>query len=390
MKNIAILCMTKYPLPAIKGGAVETLTNILLDKNEKDHTYNFHIYTFYDKEAGIVSKQYKYSVFHYIKKNIWIRLINKGIQVISIIFKRKCQSIYYKEIRNMMRGINFDSIILETSPYYASFLKKDFPSSKIIQHIHNIPDYSDNDKYIDKYLCISKFIQEKVLKNCNADPKKVNILYNTVDTNRFKPLLSQKEKTKLRLLYNLEPDDFIVIFSGRLQPFKGIKELMLAMEGIRCPKIKLLIVGSSFFSGSKTTSFINELKDIALRMENRVIFTGYVPYSEIHRCYQIADIAVFPSLWEEPFGLTCLEAIASGLPVIITQSGGMNEIINGNCGFIVEKKSNLINHITELILLLERNAHKRIDMGHEAVKRAYYFDIENYWKTFKKLINNEK
>ena len=90
---------------------------------------------------------------------------------------------------------------------------------------------------------------------------------------------------------------------------------------MKTPRIKLLIAGSSFYGMNVKSSFEEEIINIAKTINNNIIFTGFVPYEEMPKVYNVADIAVLPSMWEEPAGLTIIESMACGIPVITTVSG---------------------------------------------------------------------
>lgn len=103
----------------------------------------------------------------------------------------------------------------------------------------------------------------------------------------------------------------------------------------------------------------------------------------------MADIAVLPSMWEEPFGLTCLEAISCGLPVVITNSGGMPEIIDDKCGFVLKRDETLPGKIAEHIKLLKENICMRKAMATAARERSSHFSIQIYWEHFQKIIDTK-
>ena len=93
---------------------------------------------------------------------------------------------------------------------------------------------------------------------------------------------------------------------------------------------------------------------------------------ENHTCSQLADIAVLPSMWNEPFGLTIVEAMAVGLPLITTRSGGIPEICEG-VATIVER-NNVVNNLANAILDLYQDSKKRKLMAAASLERAKLFD----------------
>ena len=77
MKRIGFLCLAKYPVPSVKGGAVETLVTNLLDENEKSHLLDLVVFSFGDKEAESQSEAYKNAEFFFIKKSFVRKALNK-------------------------------------------------------------------------------------------------------------------------------------------------------------------------------------------------------------------------------------------------------------------------------------------------------------------------
>jgi glycosyltransferase involved in cell wall biosynthesis len=95
---------------------------------------------------------------------------------------------------------------------------------------------------------------------------------------------------------------------------------------------------------------------------------------------QLADISVLPSMWEEPFGLTIVEAMAVGLPLITTRSGGIPEICEGVA--VIVERNNIVKNLADAILYLYQDAEKRKRMASASLERAKLFDKKTYAKNF--------
>ncbi len=115
----------------------------------------------------------------------------------------------------------------------------------------------------------------------------------------------------------------IIMYAGRLVYEKGIQHLISA-----APKIlsgyndtKFVIVGAG--------GMLNELKAQVdyLGISNKVYFTGKLAYKDLCKMYKVADVAVFPSTYE-PFGVVALEAMYAGVPTVVSDIGGLNEIVD--------------------------------------------------------------
>ena len=142
-----------------------------------------------------------------------------------------------------------------------------------------------------------------------------------------------------------------------------------------------MIIGGTFFGNTTSEdNFVSSLKDKAKCLADRIVFTGFVQYENIPDYLHLADIAVLPSMWEEPFGLTIVEALAAGLPLITTRSGGIPEICEG-VATIVDKE-NVVNNLASAILDLYTKPDKRRQMAGASLERAKLFDKESYSENF--------
>jgi 1,4-alpha-glucan branching enzyme len=114
-----------------------------------------------------------------------------------------------------------------------------------------------------------------------------------------------------------------VFFVGRCVREKGIQVLLEAMHDVlaECPDAKLTISGKG--------PMLDELRSASssLRLGNKVLFTGYVDDYTRNALMKSAALAVFPSLYE-PFGIVALEAMAAGVPVVVSDTGGLAEIVD--------------------------------------------------------------
>lgn len=143
------------------------------------------------------------------------------------------------------------------------------------------------------------------------------------------------------------PDEPILFFIGRLVYEKGIHVLLHALPLVQqtIPKVKLIIAG--------TGPMMNELKSIiaSLQLDGAVHLTGFVDDEVRENLFCIADVCVFPSLYE-PFGIVALEAMGAGIPVVVSDTGGLAEIIDhGVDGFkaLPGHTESLSWHMAELL-----------------------------------------
>ena len=380
--KIAILTSGLLPVPATKGGAVETKLDYILDYNSENNIIDFTVYSIKpDSHNTIQSKSNHYiffsisSLFSKIKKNIYKR-INKNPYYDDTIeyFLHKCIVDIKKK--------SFDGIIIANRPGYITKIPKSI-QSKIILQINN--DYLNTNTLRAQEIknacsliitCSDYLNQKAAAVNTNKNIP-IKTVHNGIDIKRF-----VDATPKNREFLGLKKDDFVVLFSGRLTPEKGILELIQAVKNINnIRNLKLVIVGASFYGKDTHVSpFLEKLQNESEDIKDKVVFTGFINYQEMPSILKTADIAVVPSLWEEPFGLTVLEAMASGLPLIATRCGGIPEICQ-DVALLIERE-NLRDNLVDAISYLYMNPQIAKTMKEKAQKRSWDFDKEGFSKNY--------
>ena len=210
-----------------------------------------------------------------------------------------------------------------------------------------------------RIICVSDYIT-KSIKSINSHDTKCVTVYNGIDLTAF----SKNHVNISREEIGLDDHDFVIVYSGRINPDKGIKELTKAINKLTdYPQIKLMALGSTFYGGNTYDDH---------------------PYA-LPSYLKLADLAVVPSMWEEAFGLTVLEAMATGLPLITTRSGGIPEICE-DIAYIVER-NNIVENLTEAIVSLYNHPETRTRMSDSSVNRAQQFSKEKYAENFFKALD---
>jgi glycogen synthase len=166
----------------------------------------------------------------------------------------------------------------------------------------------------------SQFMRTEVERLFNSPADKVDVIYNGVKPERFEFEWSEEDRLKHRSRLAL-PEEKIVMFVGRFVREKGIQVLLDSAMSILAqePDTKFLIVG-----GGHKERFERFTEWMGLR--EKVLFTGFMANRSLHQLYRVADVAVFPSLYE-PFGIVALEAMAAGAPVVASDAGGLREVV---------------------------------------------------------------
>jgi glycosyltransferase involved in cell wall biosynthesis len=228
-------------------------------------------------------------------------------------------------------------------------------------------------KYSDFVITVSDF-EKKRFEDLKFTTKKIEVLHHGVDP-IFKPLkefnFSNVENVKKK--YAL-PDEYI-LYVGRINKRKNVPNLISGFSQLKNREVKLVLVGNKEWK----TDNIEEIVE-KNGISKRVVFTGPLSGEELAILYASAKVFCFPS-FEESFGLPPLEAMSSGLPVVVSDSSSIPEVCGG-AGIFVNAKKPL--EIIEAIEDLLENDDKRQKQIEKSLLRAKEFSWE---KTTKKLIS---
>ena len=356
-----------YPVPATKGGAVATLIEYLVEGNNEREQCKLEVVSYYEERAYEKSKQYPHVRFTWVRipKIVtlldrmafnFIRIMKKDEKAVS--FKTPFSLLYY--IHNSRKIIKFtdaDKIVIENNIPLALCFKNTKYKGQWYYHLPRIDAKSrDVMQRTTKFLCVSQFVANEICSEKSAIGKvpsnKVEILYNCIDTDLFRPIKKDNQRIiELRTRYGLQEEDRVLIFTGRLTEEKGADVLLTAMKKLP-NNVKALIVGSFHYNAEVKSDYQNKLHKMAEDLGKRVNFTGYVQHDDLPYLYNLADIAILPSIWDEPAGLTNLEAMACGTPIITTNAGGIPEYIGEGTAY--KRDDNLVNNVVkEVNRLLE-------------------------------------
>ncbi|MEA3411742.1 MAG: glycosyltransferase family 4 protein [Pseudomonadota bacterium] len=259
-----------------------------------------------------------------------------------------------------LRSFRPDIIHLHNFSQFAPLIKTLNPHSRLVLHMHcewltQLDETIVRSRlgYVDTIAGCSTYITDAIAKRFPGHARKCATIYNGVDSSRFSPAespdsLSAESRTRL-------------LFVGRVSPEKGLHYLVDALPALsdRIENFTLDIIGSkrqlpyeylgalseealarhlSNFYGNDDRSYYYEFlteKIRSLGLEQSVNFHGQLPQSDLPDFYRKADVLINPSL-SESFGMSLIEAMACGVPVIATDVGGMAEIVqNRITGLIV-------------------------------------------------------
>ncbi|MGD8229842.1 MAG: glycosyltransferase family 4 protein [Desulfobacteraceae bacterium] len=213
-------------------------------------------------------------------------------------------------------------------------------------------------------LPVSGLVKEELLKAYDMPESRVHVVHPGIALERFSRLSRESCRAEIRERHGLSRTDLVVLFVGMNFEIKRLDLVLksvasLSQRGKVFSELKVLIVGKGNTKRYQTMS-----KELGV--SNRIIFVGVT--QEIEKYYLASDVFVMPSKFDT-FGLAVLEAMAAGLPVIISQKVGARDVVqDGVTGFVLSENPSDSELSRGLNLLI--NTKTRLTMGENARKLA--------------------
>lgn len=225
-------------------------------------------------------------------------------------------------------------------------------------------------KYIDVFVCYTNRAKECLVQE-GVNGNKIRVIPIGVNINRFYPKRAPKN------------DEIILLYVGRLVPEKGIMDIVTIFCQLKkesAHRIKLRIIGQGVLQ--------KEIEDkIKLEKMTDCIEIISCSYESIHKQYQDADIFLSASFttktWEEQYGMVLIEAMASGLPVVVYGSGAIPEIVGNAAYLILEKDKIQYKKAVQDLIKNEINRKKIGTIGRD--RAVSHFDAKKSAQSFYSL-----
>ena len=391
MYNIGIIMGGVMPVPAVCGGAIETLITSVAKMYSKEDGFRLTVFSVYHKEAVEAAKNYPDVRFVWTHTNTFWNLAKHAVflAVRELTGKtiRMLQR-HYNEIAPVLQNEKFDLILVEGGDEQAVIdIAKGYTRDQLVfhAHIHFIPK-EEVVKGFGHMLGVSEFVVREYQKACKM-PVDAHVLRNAIDTDKFNKPVSSEKRRELREKLGLKEDDFVVLFVGRLIQVKGVQELMQAVLAIQDPHIKLLCIGSANFGKWAFSTYERTVKKLIAQNQGRILFTGYVDNAQVYQYASVANVQCVPSLWEEAAGLVVLEAMAEGLPLIVTKSGGIPEYVGSDAALFVER-DHIVENLQQAICYLKAHPEVRVQMTEKAKLQIGEYDEAAYYQNFVRIIRS--
>lgn len=251
--------------------------------------------------------------------------------------------------------VESDTHLNTNTPIFKKIIKRCFYPMLFKFPVFFLPGGTRQAKYLSYY-----GVKNEKMMNAQMT---VDVTYITEYVNS----IGVTERDKLRLEYGVQKNDLVFLFVGRLLEYKGLRELIFAIQSIKDMRAKLWIVGSG------------ELADaikLATQKFKQIFYLGRISGDLLWRIYHASDVFVMPS-HDEPWGLVINEAMAAGLPIIVTQQVGCIDdlILEYHHGIIVQQKN--VPALSEAMGYMLKNPEKRKLMGKNSTEKIATWTLKN-------------
>lgn len=385
--KLAFVGLDSFPIPAIRGGAMEAGVTRMMDMNEKFQEMEFFILSKADEGLKEVEKNYKCSKIIQIEPNriyCFIGYVHRILRKLSG-HRLPIKTPYMNVVnRQLIRG-DYDIVMFCTSNDYVAQISKKV-KSKIVYRV--VSDYLTKESYgietikdrVDKYYTFN-YIKRRMMAMLDLPEDKFWGANNSIDISIPDENTRKEIRRDIRKKLKIEENEIVLIYVGRLSKEKGPLELISAVKQV--PNCKLIVVGGENFNSDKQTDYVNELHKEAEECGARVIFTGYLPAPEARKYMYAADVASVPSICNEAASSALLEFRVSMLPTVASNMGGMKDNAGENVLW-VEYDVNYIDGLAGAIKRLVDDKALR-----ESLSQVARVGLENRTReySYKRLLN---
>lgn len=394
-KRVLLLTYGRLPVPAVCGGAIETLLDTLIEENEKHQLLELFVISREDSAIEPFNHTHQATQVIPVKTRehpiLWFfqKCVNK---VLAVLDGKKRLLIPYPaliaETKDVLQEQPMDCVIDLNCPERILSLRE-FYSGKLAVYLHN--NYLNQQlaygeqilQQLDGVISVCDFLnqQVKTIPANETEPQffRVN---NGIDLTSYQPP-ELEERKSWREKFNIEEQECVIVFFGRVTETKGVHLLLEALSQIEClVKVKVLIIGGITYSSAQEDSYVKRVKAQAEKLPIDVVFTGYVNKEEIPDYLKAADICAVPSIFHETCCLSAVEAQAMGIPVIATKIGGIPEYISQDSALLIDYDKYFVENFAKGLDQLIHHPEFRAYLQAEAIKQRNQHSKERYYKEF--------
>ena len=375
------------PVPATQGGAIETLTTTLMRQNERFHRMDLTVVSLDEPKARSLAEEYRSAHVVFLRSpGLPYKVVNRVRNLWDRKKRSRVSAYYAKALVEIKKAGPFDVVVFEGGPCDAMAPYEDYCGDALMYHLHYDPTTPFHSTGYSRVIAVSDYVANSWRRNCLDPVTDVRVAHNGIDVSNFQRGFTEDDRKAIRARFGFTPDDFVALYCGRIIEVKGVLELLKAIQRIDDDHVKLIVVGSPDFAKSSRTPYLNKVQSLVDELGDRVAFTGYVPNDQVYQYSKSADVQVVPSLWEDAAPTVCMEAMAAGLPLLVTRSGGIQEYTTPECAVIVEKDERIIDSLADALRELNGDSRRLESMSQAALLRSRKFTEESFYREFMETI----
>ncbi len=380
--KIAIISPGNFSVPPVVGSSVEHDIDMIARVMKKWHQVIVYTRTCKAYPRSVTEGNLTFRRFPYHSSASYLRRVIRDIK------KEKPDVI---QVENRPAYISLIRAYFKNIPLVLVMHSKVFASPPIISDRRMKAVMNKVDALITNSHYMKKYYSKKYCRYAN----KVHAVHLGIDVAPYREAESDGDRIAfLQKKYGLADDNRVLLFAGRLLKSKGVHLLIDSIPKIvkDNPRVKVLITGSPVYGRNIKTPYLKKIYRTAKKYRRYIHFTHFIRPQEMPYIYQLADVVVTPSVWNEPFCRVNLEAMASGKPVITTRRGGIPEVVKHEQTGIVFPLSSWKKTFPHA--LKELNNERLEEMGKRGLERAQTFTWENtargYLSVFQTILPKEK
>lgn len=382
--KIAIVSPGSFSVPPVIGSSVEHDIQMVAEQMEREH--EVIVYTRKCKEYKKSSKE----------GNLYYKRLSFA-----------SPSIYLRKVIRHLKRWKPDIIMVENRPVYVPLIKEQLSNVPIVLNMHSKvfaspphmsrPAMNQVARQVDALITNSKYLRKYYTRNFPGFKGRAHGVHLGIDPDPFEQAQDQEERIdRIKKRLRLQEEDQKILFVGRLMKEKGIHLILDVLPRLikEHPKLKLIIAGASRYGRNLTTPYVRYIRRRTKKLGKHVVFTNFIPPSQIPFIYQLADMVVIPSLWQEPFGRVNLEAMASTKAVVASDRGGIPELIKHEENGFVVSIENYREELYDSISALLKSEELREEYGKKGLERVKEFTwsrtAEQYLNIYQMLLNEKE
>jgi D-inositol-3-phosphate glycosyltransferase len=238
-------------------------------------------------------------------------------------------------------------------------------------------------RQLDAWITPLNFLKQQLLANTVLKESRIHVIPLGVELSRF--VGASLKKLEARSLVQIRPEEFLVGIVGRLDKQKGQETLLRAIKVLKDKGIpvKGILIGEESYGHEGYLAFLQALTK-ELQIEKEIYFRSFM--KDVAIAFACLDIFVMASL-SEPIGMVTVEAMAAGIPVIGTNSGGTPELLgNGEAGVLFEPSD--YQQLADRIFSLFTNPHRRSEIVNKALERTAQYSHDRQCQLFEDLMKS--